>query len=75
MDEACPAEEESTIDIKHNPELGEAAEELYESLGLTLPEAIRLFLFASINSGGFPFEPEQTAMSKPGNETTSKRAK
>ena len=39
--------------------LKEKAEALFSSLGLTLEEAITLFLEASILHGGFPFPVEQ----------------
>ena len=40
--------------------LKEQAEALFSSLGLTLEEAITLFLEATILHGGFPFPVEQT---------------
>ena len=40
--------------------LKEQAEALFSSLGLTLEEAITLFLEASILHGGFPFPVDQT---------------
>lgn len=40
--------------------LKEKAEVLFSSLGLTLEEAVTLFLEASILHGGFPFPVEQT---------------
>ena len=39
--------------------LKEQAEALFSSLGLTLEEAVTLFLEASILHGGFPFPVEQ----------------
>ena len=47
-----------TLQIDSN--LKEQAEALFSSLGLTLEEAITLFLEASILHGGFPFPVEQT---------------
>ena len=47
-----------TLQIDSN--LKEQAEALFSSLGLTLEEAITLFLEASILHGGFPFPLEQT---------------
>ena len=40
--------------------LKEQAEALFSSLGMTLEEAVTLFLEASILHGGFPFPVEQT---------------
>lgn len=47
-----------TLQIDSN--LKEQAETLFSSLGLTLEEAITLFLEASVQDGGFPFPLEQT---------------
>ena len=47
-----------TLQIDSN--LIEQAEALFSSLGLTLEEAITLFLKASIQHGGIPFSLEQT---------------
>ena len=47
-----------TLQIDSN--LKEQAEALFSSLGLTLEEAITLFLQVSILHGGFPFPVEQT---------------
>ena len=46
-----------TLQIDSN--LKEKAEALFSSLGLTLEEAVTLFLEASILHGGFPFPVEQ----------------
>ena len=46
-----------TLPIDSN--LKEQAEDLFSSLGLTLEEAITLFLKASIQHGGIPFPIEQ----------------
>jgi addiction module antitoxin, relB/dinJ family len=47
-----------TLQIDSN--LKEQAETLFSSLGLTLEEAITLFLEASVQDSGFPFPLEQT---------------
>ena len=47
-----------TLQIDSN--LKEQAEALFSSFGLTLEEAITLFLEASIQHGGIPFPFEQT---------------
>ena len=46
-----------TLQIDSN--LKEQAEALFSSLGLTLEEAITLFLKASVQKGGIPFTIEQ----------------
>ena len=47
-----------TLQIDSN--LKEQSEALFSSLGLTLEEAITLFLEASVQHRGFPFPVEQT---------------
>ena len=47
-----------TLQIDFN--IKEQAETLFSSLGLTLEEAITLFLEASVQYGGLPFSLEQT---------------
>ena len=47
-----------TLQIDSN--LKEQTEALFSSLGITLEEAITLFLEASILHGGFPFPVDQT---------------
>ena len=44
------------ISLRVEPEIKDVAEELYGSFGLTLSDAITLFLFKSIQVGGLPFE-------------------
>ena len=44
------------ISLRIEPEIKEMAEELYESFGLTLSDAITMFLYKSIQVGGLPFE-------------------
>ena len=46
----------TTFTFRLNPEIKEEASELYESLGITLSDAINLFLVQSIREGGLPFE-------------------
>ena len=45
--------------LQINSSLKEQAEALFSSLGMTLEEAVTLFLEASILHGGFPFPVEQ----------------
>lgn len=49
----------STIDIRLRitSEIKKDAEAMFKDMGMTLNEAIRIFLKQSINSGGLPFRP------------------
>ena len=49
-----------TLTLQIDSNLKEQAETLFSSLGLTLEEAITLFLEASVQYGGLPFSLEQT---------------
>ena len=46
----------TTFTFRLNPEVKKEASDLYESLGITLSDAINLFLYQSIREGGLPFE-------------------
>ncbi|MDR3264362.1 MAG: type II toxin-antitoxin system RelB/DinJ family antitoxin [Clostridiales bacterium] len=46
----------STIHIRVNPEIKADAERIYEAFGITMTEAINIFLHQSILNGGLPFE-------------------
>ena len=48
------------LTLQIDSKLKEQAEALFSSLGLTLEEAVTLFLETSILHGGFPFPIEQT---------------
>ena len=48
------------LTLQIDSSLKEQAEALFSSLGLTLEEALTLFLEASILHGGFPFPVDQT---------------
>ena len=45
----------STFQFRINPEVRERAEEVYAGCGLTLTDAINIFIQQSLNAGGFPF--------------------
>ena len=49
-----------------NPEIQQKAETLFSSYGLTLAEAVTVFLHQSLNTGGLPFllSPENTRYMK-----------
>ena len=49
----------TTFTFRLNPEVKQEASELFESLGITLSDAINLFLHQSLIEGGFPFEIKQ----------------
>lgn len=46
-----------TIQSRIKPELKEEAEAILDSIGLSMGDAIRLFLQQVVNSGGLPFTP------------------
>ena len=41
--------------LRINPEVKEEIEKIYEKNGLTLTQAMNIFIQQSINAGGFPF--------------------
>ena len=46
----------NNISIRIDPELKKAAEDVFSDLGLNLTTAITMFLKASVNCDGIPFE-------------------
>ena len=46
-----------TIQARVSPELKEQAEAVFNAIGMTTAETIRLFLKQAVNSGGLPFQP------------------
>ena len=46
----------ANINIRVNPVLKKSAEELFSSFGITLSDAINIFLNKSVMVGGLPFE-------------------
>ena len=46
----------TTFTFRLSPNVKQEASDLYESLGITLSDAINLFLVKSIQEGGLPFE-------------------
>ena len=46
-----------TIQARVSPELKEEAEAVFNAIGMTTAEAIRVFLMQAVNSGGLPFQP------------------
>ena len=45
----------SNLNIRVDPEIKSEAEELFTSFGITLTDAVNIFLCMSIDAGGFPF--------------------
>ncbi len=46
----------AVINVRIEPELKAQAEELYKSMGVSLSDAINMFLYKSIDFRGLPFE-------------------
>ena len=46
----------ATIQVKIDPQTKISVTQLFESMGLTLPDAIKLFLKQSLNNNRLPFE-------------------
>ena len=46
----------TTFTFRLTPEVKQEAAELFESLGITLSDAINLFLYKSLQEGGIPFD-------------------
>jgi DNA-damage-inducible protein J len=49
----------TTVQIRLDNETKWAAEDLFDSLGLDLPTAIRMFLAACMRENGLPFTPKR----------------
>ncbi|MDY6065819.1 MAG: type II toxin-antitoxin system RelB/DinJ family antitoxin [Finegoldia sp.] len=54
----------SNINIRIEPEKKAEAEALFSSFGITLTEAINIFLNMAIMQGGFPFEIKKNSSEK-----------
>lgn len=50
----------ANINIRIDPEVKSNAEKLFASFGITVTDAINIFLHKSIMEGGLPFEMKQT---------------
>lgn len=48
---------DAVLQVRLDPELKKAAEALYSTMGITLSEAIRMFLAKSVNEQRIPFNP------------------
>ena len=49
----------ATINIRIDPDTKSSAEKLFASFGITLTDAVNMFLHKSIMEGGLPFELKQ----------------
>ncbi len=49
----------ATINMRVNPQIKSDAESIFASLGMTLTEAINVFLHKSVMEGGLPFDVKQ----------------
>ena len=55
MDKVTSMPKTDTFRFRINPEIRREIEEIYSQSGLTLTQAINIFIQQSINAGGFPF--------------------
>ncbi len=49
----------ATINMRVNPQIKSDAESIFASLGMTLTEAINVFLHKAVMEGGLPFDVRQ----------------
>ena len=49
----------ATINLRIEPDIKAQADAVFSSLGISVTDAINVFLHASIMEGGFPFQPKQ----------------
>ena len=54
----------TTYTFRVNPEIKQEDSDLFESLGITLSDAINLFLHQAIREGGIPFELKRVDVKK-----------
>lgn len=46
----------SNLNIRIEPDIKEQAEQLFSQFGITITDAVNIFLYQSLNYGGIPFE-------------------
>jgi DNA-damage-inducible protein J len=51
-------QQNTTVQARISPTLKAEAEDLFESMGMSIPDAIRFLLQQCVNAGGFPFKPK-----------------
>jgi len=49
----------ANINLRIEPDVKAQADAVFSSLGISVTDAINVFLHASIMEGGFPFQPKQ----------------
>ena len=49
----------ANINLRIEPDVKAQADAVFSSLGISIADAINVFLHASIMEGGFPFQPRQ----------------
>lgn len=54
----------ANISLRIDPDVKARLEELYSSFGISVTDAINIFLHASLMEGGFPFQPKQPRYNK-----------
>ena len=54
----------ATINMRIEPTVKAQAEDVFSSFGISIADAINIFLHASIMEGGFPFQPKQPRYNK-----------
>ena len=54
----------ATINMRIEPTVKAQAEDVFSSFGISITDAINIFLYASIMEGGFPFRPKQPRYNK-----------
>ena len=54
----------ATINMRIEPTVKAQAEDVFSSFGISITDAINIFLHASIMEGGFPFQPKQPRYNK-----------
>ena len=56
MENIASAPKTDMFRFRINPEIRKRAEDIYAKNGLTLTQALNIFIQQSINAGGFPFQ-------------------
>lgn len=54
----------ANINLRIEPDIKAQAETVFSNLGISVTDAINVFLHASIMEGGFPFQPKQPKFSQ-----------
>lgn len=54
----------ATINMRIEPTIKAQAEKVFSNFGISVTDAINIFLHASIMEGGFPFQPKQPHYNK-----------